>query len=163
MSCWCTSLLVSLLFPICGTPQEGDGGSVCCPPLKLPHESSRKLLSCRLTIQSLFFAYYSPMILCLRHFRKFITFEAFELLGHLLGHLHIQELLQSSKKKSQCTRWVSGQSTPPQTIAAVFRRPGKTLRNAGRAKGRLHPQPSLRTTEVHSNSRVAMNSHCAIS
>lgn len=125
-----------------------------------PHRNS---LSCRLTIQSLF-AYYSPMILCLRHFRKFITFEAFELLGHLLGHLHIQELLQSSKKKkSQCTCWVSGQSTPPQTIAAVFGRPGKTLRNAGCAKGRLHPQSSLRTTEVHNNSRVAMNSHCAIS
>lgn len=35
------------------------------------------------------------MILFLRHLRKFVTFE---LLVHLLGHLHTQELLQSSKK-----------------------------------------------------------------
>lgn len=147
MSCWCTSLLVSLLFPICWTQQEGDDDSVCCPPLKPPHESSQKLFVLPSDHSISFCLYYSPMVLCLRHFRKFIPFEAFE----LLGHLHIQELLQSSKKKiSQCTRWVSGQSTP-QAIAAVFRRPGKTLRNAGSAKGQPHLQPSLRTTEVHNN------------
>lgn len=94
MSCWCTSLLVSLLFPICGTQQEGDDDSVCCPPLKPPHESSQKLFVLPSDHSISFCLYYSPMILCLRHFRKFITFEAFE----LLGHLHIQELLQSSKK-----------------------------------------------------------------
>lgn len=36
------SLLVSLLLPIRGTQQEGDDDPVCCPLLKLPHESSQK-------------------------------------------------------------------------------------------------------------------------